>query len=380
MASSGGTGTIAAHYRALVAAGELSADPAQSALADRLDRLNAALAESRLARKTSSLGWLFAARHVPRPRGLYLYGAVGRGKTMLMDAFFAAARPQRKRRIHFNEFMANVHDRIHAWRQAGHDGDPIAPVARAIAGEIRLLCLDEFAVEDIADAMILARLFGGLFAEGVVLVATSNTAPDDLYRNGLNRPLFLPFIAVLKENVDVVELSARTDYRLEKLGKAEVYVTPLGPAADAALDRLWLDLTGTVRGQPATLAVKGRTVPVPQAARGAARFSFDDLCARPLGAADYLELAGTYATVFVDHVPALRDDERDKARRFINLVDTLYDGGRRLVVSAATEPEGIYRAKSGEEAFAFRRTVSRLAEMRSEEWLKRPQPAVRRAD
>jgi cell division protein ZapE len=242
-------------------------------------------------------------------------------------------------------------------------------VAAAIARETRLLCLDEFAVEDIADAMILSRLFSALFAHGLVLVATSNAEPEALYRDGLNRALFLPFIAVLRQHVDVVELDARTDYRLEKLGGAPVYVTPLGDAARAAIDRIWRSLTGTGRAASATLSVKGRAVRVPQAAQGVARFAFADLCEAPLGASDYAAVARAFHTVIVDDIPVIEPARRDVARRFINLVDVLYDHGVKLAASAAAEPEALYRAASGEEAFAFRRTASRLTEMRSEAYL-----------
>ena len=373
-----GAGPVSAEYEALAARGALNPDPAQQALAAHLDRLARQLGEARQPGRSGPLGRLFGSK--PQPvRGLYIHGAVGRGKTMLMDAFFAVAPVERKRRTHFHEFMADVHDRIHHARLAGRDGkgtaDPIAPVAAAIASETRLLCLDEFAVEDIADAMILSRLFAALFAHGLVLVATSNATPEDLYRDGLNRGLFLPFIAVLREHVDVAALDARTDYRLEKLGGAPVYVTPLGAAARGALDRTWRGLTGTEHGGAETLTVKGRAVRVPEAARGAARFAFADLCEAPLGTGDYAAVARAFHTVFLDDIPVIEPARRDVARRFINLVDVLYDHGVKLVASAAAEPEALYRAASGQEAFAFRRTASRLTEMRSEAYL----AAARRA-
>ncbi|MEO8669243.1 MAG: cell division protein ZapE [Bauldia sp.] len=368
-----GSERLAARYADLVTAGTFSDDPAQRSLAERLDRLNAALAERRLARKGSALGWLFAGKAAD-VRGLYIFGEVGRGKTMLMDEFFAIAAPQRKRRVHFHEFMADVHDRIEAARQAGKNGngrqpDPIAVVVAQLAGEIRLLCLDEFAVNDIADAMILSRLFAQLFERGLVLVATSNSAPDDLYPGGLNRGLFLPFIAILKRHVDIVELAARTDYRLEKLGRLPVYVTPLGVPATAALDAVWQRLTGTDHGRPASLPIKGRSIAVPQAEKGVARFAFAELCETPLGPADFLKIARSFHTIIVDNIPVLRDEEQNTVRRLISLVDTLYDNRVKLVASAAAAPDALYRATDGEEAFAFRRTVSRLMEMRSAEWL-----------
>lgn len=331
----------------------------------RLDALVAALAEGRT--ETSFWGRLFAQR-AKQPRGVYLWGEVGRGKTMLMDAFFDAAPVSAKRRTHFNAFMGEIQDRIHAARQAGA-ADPIAPVAEAFAGETRLLCLDEFFVTDIADAMILSRLFTALFADGLVLVATSNVAPDDLYKDGLNRGLFLPFVALLKEHVDVVRLDAPTDYRLAKLAGADVYMTPLGPDADAALDGIWRALTGTEHGAPASLRTRGRDIRIPQSSDGVARFSFDDLCRAPLAAHDYLQIARAYHTVIVDDVPVIADGERDVARRFILLVDTLYDHRVNLVASAAADPASLYTATWGEEAFAFKRTVSRLIEMRSAAYL-----------
>jgi cell division protein ZapE len=368
-----------ARYAALVAAGAITDDPAQRALATRLDQLDRALTERRLAAKSSPLGWFFASKASP-PRGLYIHGEVGRGKTMLMDAFFGVAAPRRKRRTHFNEFMADVHERIHIARQSVSDRakspDPIAPVAAAIAEEVRLLCLDEFAVTDVADALILARLFEQLFARGLVLVATSNVAPDLLYREGLNRGLFLPFIEDLKRHTDVVELTARADFRLEKLGVAPVYVTPLGEAARLALDRAWHRLTGTNRGEPASLAMKGRVIRVPEADKGVARFGFADLCQVPLGAADFIKIARAFHTVLIDDIPVIGDDQRNEARRFISVIDEFYDNRVKLVVSAAAEPAALYTASDGEEAFAFRRTVSRLIEMRSTDYLAAPHGAT----
>jgi cell division protein ZapE len=361
--------SLAQRYATMVDGGVLSRDPAQAALAARFDALNRALAARPPAPKAGVIGRLFARKSPPPPRGLYIHGEVGRGKTMLMDEFFAVAAVEARRRVHFNEFMGEVHERVHALRQAEKAGDPIAPVAADIARETRLLCLDEFQVTDIADAMILARLFGGLFAEGLVLVATSNVAPQDLYRDGLNRGLFLPFIPLLEKHVDVMRLDAATDYRLGKLSGIPVYVTPPGPAATAALDRLWQSLTGAPRGERLVLRNKGRDIVVPQALRGVARFTFSDLCEAPLGAGDYEKIARACHTVIVDNIPVIDDDRRDVARRLILLIDTLYDHRVKLIASAAAEPGGLYRAAYGEEAHAFRRTVSRLMEMRSAAYL-----------
>jgi cell division protein ZapE len=363
--------------RRLVAGGEISLDAAQGEAAASFDRLNQRLGEARLATKSSALGWLFASRQAAKPvKGLYVYGDVGRGKTMLMDAFFAITAAERKRRAHFHEFMADVHERVYVARQASGNGqkftDPIAVVAGEIANETRLLCLDEFMVTDITDAMILSRLFGQLFDRGVVLVATSNTPPDDLYKNGLNRSLFLPFVDLLKRRTEIVHLASEKDYRLEKLGEASVYVTPPGCDADAALDRIWRQLTGTDGGQPTKLAMKGRAIDVPEAEGGIARFSFDDLCRKPLGASDFVKIARSFHTVLIDRIPVLKDGERNAARRFISLVDTFYDNRVKLVVSAAAEPAALYTASEGAESTAFARTVSRLIEMRSQDYLALP--------
>jgi cell division protein ZapE len=288
---------------------------------------------------------------------------------MLMDLFFESAPAAAKRRAHFNAFMVDVHARIHAERQSGKSDDPIPPVARALAADATLLCFDEFQVTDVADAMILGRLFEHLFALGVVIVATSNTPPDRLYEGGLNRQLFLPFIADFKARLDIVELNGQVDYRLHRISGLDVYLWPLGPKADAAMDAAWLKLTDRTGGAPMNLTVLGRSVRVPKAARGVARFDFEDLCCQPLAGADYLAIAHAFHTVLIDRIPKLGPDQRNEARRFVLLIDTLYDEGVKLICSAAAPPEELYAAGDGVDA--FRRTVSRLHEMQSEDYLKR---------
>ncbi|MBZ9952522.1 cell division protein ZapE [Mesorhizobium sp. BR1-1-15] len=368
--------TVRQRYEHLVDTGAIERDPAQERIVTALDRLISEISVKRLAHKSSALGWLFARRRETHEavKGLYIHGGVGRGKTMLMDLFFELLPVRRKRRVHFNDFMAEVQDRIQKHRQERKDGtvredDPIPPVARALAEQAWVLCFDEFSVTDIADAMILSRLFSALFASGVVLVATSNVAPENLYRDGLNRQLFLPFIGILERHAQVLSLDADKDYRLEKLARTPVYVTPTDAAADEAMDAAWQTMT---RGAPTAetlLAVKGRQLAVPRAAGDAARFSFADLCEKPLGARDYLALADRFSTIFIDHIPVLGEGRRNEAKRFILLVDTLYDHHIRLVVSAEAPPQQLYVAKRGVEVFEFERTASRLIEMQSRDWL-----------
>ena len=367
--------TVLDRYRARVARGDLQPDPAQENVAAKLEALATALSSD----DPKPSGWarLFGGTAEEPPRGLYIVGDVGRGKTMLMDLFHEAAAVTPKRRVHFHAFMADVHARIHAWRQARKRGevkgdDPIAPVAAAIAAEARLLCFDEFSVTDIADAMILGRLFTALFADRVTVVATSNVEPEDLYRDGLNRTLFVPFIALLEQRMETVRLDAARDFRYSQLTAAATWFAPADAAARAALDRAFKGLTGTERGEPARLALLGREIAIPEALGDVARFPFAALCEAPLGSVDFLAIARHYGTVLIDDVRVMGAGERNVVKRFINLVDTLYDEQVKLIASAACEPAGLYDAPDGRELFEFRRTVSRLVEMRSEQYLALP--------
>ena len=371
--------TFSTRYAALIAAGKIEADPGQAMLAAQLTAFAHRLEQRRLARKSSSLGWLFGKREQAGPplKGLYVCGEVGRGKTMLMDLFFATSAVQRKRRVHFHEFMAEVHERIYVYRQDIKNGalpkqDPIQRAAAAIAEETWLLCFDEFHVTDIADAMILGRLFTRLFELGIVVVATSNLAPGELYKDGLNRALFLPFIALLQRHCEVVRLEARIDFRLEKLTGMPTWYAPADAMADAALDDAWRRLAGEHTGSSHELVVKGHIVRVPKAAMGIARFSFDDLCAQPLAAADYLKIAHEFHTVVLDRIPVMEHARRNEAKRFIILIDTLYDHAVKLLASAQAPPDRLYRGSEGFEVQEFNRTASRLIEMRSQSYLGLP--------
>ena len=371
--------TFSSRYAALVDAGKIEADPGQAVLVASLAALERRLEERRLARKSSSLGWLFAKREKAGSplKGLYVYGEVGRGKTMLMDLFFEASAVERKRRAHFHEFMADVHERVLAYRQEIKNGtqpdqDPIQRAAAAIAGETQLLCFDEFHVTDIADAMILGRLFTRLFELGVIMVATSNIAPSGLYKDGLNRALFLPFLKLLEKHCDVVRLDARTDFRLEKLTGVAAWYVPPDAKAKAALDDAWQRLVGVAEGAPHELVVKGHIVKVPKAAMGVARFTFEELCAQPLAASDYLKIAREFHTLIVDDIPVMDFARRNEAKRFIILIDTLYDHAVKLLASAEAPPEQLYTGTEGYEANEFKRTASRLFEMRSQSYLGLP--------
>ncbi|HEY4982927.1 MAG TPA: cell division protein ZapE [Pseudolabrys sp.] len=371
--------TFSTRYAALIAAGKIEADPGQAVLAKHLAQLERRLDRYRLAQKSSSLGWLFGKREKAGAllKGLYVHGEVGRGKTMLMDLFFDTSSVMRKRCVHFHEFMADMHERVHTYRLEIKNGDaaehdPIQRAATAIAEEAWLLCFDEFHVTDIADAMILGRLFTRLFELGVVVVATSNLAPNELYKDGLNRELFLPFIAQLARHSDVVRLDARVDFRLEKLTGVPTWYVPPDAQADAALDDAWRRLAGQHGGAAHELVVKGHIVRVPKAAMGVAQFSFEDLCAQPLAAADYLKIAHEFHTIILDRIPVMDFSRRNEAKRFIILIDTLYDHAVKLLASAQAQPDELYRGTEGYEAQEFKRTASRLIEMRSQTYLGLP--------
>lgn len=364
-------------YQSLVSSGAIEADPAQAAAVEAFAALDEKLARYRPARKQGFFGRLFSDRGEGAPNGLYVHGEVGRGKTMLMDLFFQQSQVRHKRRAHFHEFMADVHERIYEYRQRIRkgelaDADVVQLTANAIFDDAWLLCFDEFHVTDIADAMILGRLFSQLFDLGTVVVATSNVAPDDLYKGGLNRALFLPFIAQIEAHMEVLRLDARTDFRLEKLAGVRMWLVPADAAAETALDTAWLKLTGGVAGAARELVVKGRKLHVPRAAQGVARFAFADLCEQPLGASDYLRLAHDYHTILIDRIPVMEAADRNAAKRFVTLIDALYDNAVKLMASAGADPLSLYRETEGTVANEFKRTSSRLIEMGSESYLALP--------
>ena len=358
-------------YRDRLDEGVLQPDPVQEMAMEKLQILHHRLKNySPAVKQTAARGWFGfgakAAKQQVMLSGLYLYGGVGRGKSMVMDLFFEAATLEPRRRVHFHAFMQEVHKLIKEERETG-DGDPLPQVAERIASEAILLCFDEFHVTDITDAMILGRLFTSLFDLGVIVVATSNRAPDTLYENGLNRQLFVPFIELLKERVDLLHLDSPNDYRLERLRGVDVYHTPLDAEADQIMDEAWARLTGGSEGSPGELMVQGRAVDVPLTAMGVARFSFEDLCGQPLGPADYLALAQAYHTLLIDRIPLMGSANRDKAKRFVTLIDALYEQKCKLVCSAEVEGDDLY--PSGDGHFEFARTASRLHEMRSEDYM-----------
>ncbi|MSO80971.1 MAG: cell division protein ZapE [Alphaproteobacteria bacterium] len=358
-----------AEWHARARAGTLADDAMQEAAALRLQALHDALAARAPA---AGGGWAarlgLARRHEEglAPRGLYIHGPVGRGKSLLMDMFMASAPVTRKRRVHFHAFMIDVHERLHALRRKGAGSDPLMTVAGDIAREVRLLCFDEFRVINIADAMILGRLFRGLFERGVVIVATSNVAPRDLYANGLQLERFVPFIDFLLARMEVLDIGAGADYRLARLRGRAVWHSPPGDLSRRKVDESFAELADGEAGAPETIEVQGRTLAVPLAARGVARFSFEALCFRALGPADYIALARRYHTLVIDDIPRLTPERRDVALRFVALVDALYEHKTKLIASAAARPDSICPA--GDAAFEYKRTASRLAEMQAADY------------
>lgn len=354
------TTPVTEFYRARLEAGHLHPDPAQEAVLPEFERIAGWLAEQREQR---GLGRFF--RKAPEAtKGLYLWGGVGRGKSMLMDLLVEAVDTPAKRRVHFHAFMQEIHAAMHAARQRGVD-DAIAPVAAAVSDEVRLLAFDEMQITDITDAMIVGRLFEKLFSSGVVVVTTSNRPPDDLYKDGLNRQLFLPFIALLKERMEVRELVSETDYRQNRLAGEKVYFAPADARARAAIEAIWKGLTGG-DSEPLTLRVQGRDVTLPAFHNGVARATFWDLCGRPLGPADYLALAAAVRVLILEDIPRLSSENYNPARRFVTLIDALYEAKVRLIASAADLPERLYI--EGEGSFEFARTASRLREMQGAGW------------
>lgn len=370
-----GKGPVA-NLAARRAAGQVHSDPVQERIVERLQAVHEQL--GRMNAQPSRPGFwarlgLGAAKPETGPHGLYIWGPVGRGKSMLMDLFFADAPVAKKRRVHFHEFMLEVHERLHRRREelaakgAPPEDDTIVPIAKAVAGETRLLCFDEFQVTNIADAMILARFFEVLFDEGVMVIATSNRAPDDLYKDGLQRERFLPFIELLKQRMEILELGGGHDYRMDRMRELDVYLTPLGAWAANKLDEAFRALTNGADGEPRVLRTQGRDVEVPRAAPGVAMAHFVDWCARPMGAADFLCIADHFHTVILAEIPKMGPDSQDKAVRFVTMIDTFYERKVKFICSAATQPTGLY--VDGDGSFEFQRTVSRLMEMQSPEYL-----------
>ena len=367
-------------FRAMVAAGELASDASQEFVAEKLQALWERLRGYDPAPRHANGGLLSRLRRrEPQPNGsngLYIVGEVGRGKSMLMDLFFAAADVRRKQRIHFHHFMQNVHTRFHAFKRDNpRIDDPIPPLADSIAAEAALLCFDEFQVNDIADAMILGRLFQALFERSVVVVATSNIAPDDLFKGQPGRDAFLPFIALIKQRLEVVMMDAGRDFRRSRLRGMRTWLVPADARAERELDRAFAELTGGAEAKAETLWVMGRRFVVPLAAEGVARFDFETLCGAALGPGDYLALATQFHALILDGVPRLSPANFDKARRFITLIDTLYDHRVKLVASADAMPDQLYQR--GENAKMFERTASRLDEMQSQDWLELPHIQLR---
>ena len=361
--------SVIERYHALVAAGELRPDPDQQAAAARL---NALQQELEAAPPRGSTLWKLLRKAPEPPRGLYMWGGVGRGKSMLMDLFFDTVQVKRKKRAHFHEFMLDVHARLAEVRKA-EKGDPIPPLVDSLAEEARLLCFDEMVVNNMADAAIMSRLFTGLLDRRVTVVTTSNRAPDELYKDGLNRQLFLPFIGLIKDRLDVLTLDGPTDYRLDRLGDAQLWHSPNGPDATKALSDAFFRLTDYPVENRAKVPAEdivvqgGRTLHVPKSLKGVAVFSFKRLCAEARGAPDYLAIARRFHTVIIVGIPLLGPENRNEAARFVTLIDALYEYKVKLLASADAEPAQLY--PSGDGAFEFERTVSRLMEMQSDDYL-----------
>ena len=339
---------VARAYDDLIAAGTLQADAAQAHVIPEFARIAADLAEK------PKRG--FFSKAPPPPRGLYLWGGVGRGKSMLMDLFVDHLGDIPARRVHFHAFMQEIHAAMHVARQRGVD-DAIAPVAADVVKTVKVLAFDEMQITDITDAMIVGRLFQALFDGGVVVVTTSNRVPDDLYKDGLNRQLFLPFIDLIKDRMVVHELASPTDYRQDRLAGSPVYFTPLGAEARVQMNTLWRDLSQGA-AEPLVLQIKARAVEIPQFRNGVGRASFFDLCAKPLGPGDYLAIAEAVKVLMIDDIPQLSRSNFNEARRFVTLIDALYEARVRLICSAAARPEMLYI--EGEGTFEFERTASRL--------------------
>ena len=361
-------------YRSMREANELIRDPTQKLAVEKLQSLHHALKGYQPSGDSFLAGWKdrfgLGRRTEEPPMGLYLYGPVGRGKSMLMDLFFDTAPVERKRRVHFHAFMLEIQQRLNELRKKEKRVDPLMRVAADVAEESWLLCFDEFHVVNIADAMILGRLFEAFFEHGVVVIATSNVAPRDLYKGGLQRNRFLPFIDLIVEKLDILDIGAGTDFRLDRLKGEPVWHTPIGRAATASLDAAFATLTDNADPAPFEIEVQGRVIHAHQAARGIARFTFDELCNKPRGASDFLAIATQYHTVMVDNIPILDERERDAAKRFVVLIDSLYEHHVNLFASADGEPDQLYM--KGDTAFEFQRTVSRLMEMQAEDYLNSP--------
>lgn len=361
--------SVTQRYDALVAAGELRADADQATAIAALAKVQA---ELEAVPPRGSVIFRFLGRKPDPVRGLYLWGGVGRGKSMLMDLFFDSVHIKRKRRAHFHEFMLDIHARLKAER-VKEEGDPIPPIVEALADEARLLCFDEMVVNNMADAAIMSRLFSGLIAAGVTVVTTSNRHPDDLYKDGLNRQLFLPFIDLVKDSLDIVALDGPTDYRRDRLGGAKIWLVPNGPEATAALSETFFRMTDYPpedRAHVPTLEMDiggGRMLHLPKALKGVAVFSFKRLCAEARGAADYLAIARRFHTVIMVGIPILGPHNRNEAARFVTLIDALYEYRVKFLASADEEPDHLY--PQGDGRFEFDRTVSRLMEMQSEDYL-----------